>query len=70
MLWSMDVDPEVVVQSMFPDFVVGMQWILVQDSTGTSPVDMPHRHVPFCLQRDFSSSHKASLAMMLFWIWQ
>jgi hypothetical protein len=31
---------------------------------------VPHRHVPCCLQRACSSTHKASLAMVLFWIWQ
>jgi hypothetical protein len=29
MLWSEDIGPEVVDLSFFPDFVVGMRWILV-----------------------------------------
>jgi hypothetical protein len=36
-LWSEDVGPEVVDLSLFPDFVGGIWWFLVQGSTGTSP---------------------------------
>jgi hypothetical protein len=35
MLWSEDVGLEVMDLSFLLDFVKGMQWILVQDSTGT-----------------------------------
>jgi hypothetical protein len=31
---------------------------------------VPQRHVPRCLQQTYSSTHKASLAMVLLWIWQ
>jgi hypothetical protein len=44
-LWSEDVGTEVVNILIFFDFVDGRRQILVQDSTGTSPVDVPHRHV-------------------------
>ena len=44
--WSEDLGPEVVDLPFFSDFVDGRQQILVQDSTGTSPVDVPQRHVP------------------------
>jgi hypothetical protein len=37
MLWSEDVGPEVVDLPHFPDFISGMRWILVQESTGMSP---------------------------------
>jgi hypothetical protein len=30
------------------------------------PVDVPHRHVPHCLQHVFSSTHKAMLGMVFF----
>jgi hypothetical protein len=36
---------------------------------GHPPVDVPQRHVPRCLQA-CSSTYKASLAMVLFWICQ
>jgi hypothetical protein len=36
-LWSEDVGPEVMDLSLFPDFIGGMRWFLVQESTGTSP---------------------------------
>jgi hypothetical protein len=36
-LWSEDVGPEVVDLSLFPDFIGGMRWFLVQGSTGMSP---------------------------------
>jgi hypothetical protein len=36
-LWSEDVDPEVVDLSLFSYFMGGMRWFLVQGSTGTSP---------------------------------
>jgi hypothetical protein len=55
---------------LFPDFIDGMWWFLVQGSMVTSPVDVPQRHVPCCLQRAYLSTHKGSLAMMLLWIWQ
>jgi hypothetical protein len=32
-----DVGPEVADLSLFPDFIAGMRWFLVQGSTGTSP---------------------------------
>jgi hypothetical protein len=32
---------------------------------GRSPVDVPQRHVPRCVQQAYSSTHKASLAMVL-----
>jgi hypothetical protein len=32
---------------------------------GHSPVDVPHRLVPRCMQRVCSSTHKASLVMVL-----
>jgi hypothetical protein len=56
---------EVVDLSFFPDFVDGRRQILVQDSTGCPPVDVPHRHVSRCIHRSCSSTHKASLAMVL-----
>jgi hypothetical protein len=59
-----------VVLLLFSDFVNGMQRILFQDSMGTSSVDVPQRHVPRCLQQACSSTHKAWLAMVVFWIWQ
>jgi hypothetical protein len=31
---------------------------------------VPHRHVPRWLQQACSLTHKGSLAMVLFWIWQ
>jgi hypothetical protein len=31
---------------------------------------VPHRHVPCCMQHASSSTHKASLVMVLSWIWQ
>jgi hypothetical protein len=34
------------------------------------PVDVPQRHVPCYVQRVYSSTHKALLAMVLLWIWQ
>ena len=37
---------------------------------GRPPVDVPQRHVPRCLQQACSSTHKVSLAMVLFWILQ
>ena len=37
---------------------------------GRPPVDVPQRHVPRCMQQACSSTHKASLAMLLFWILQ
>jgi hypothetical protein len=37
MLWIKDVGPKVVDLSLFPDFVGGMRWFLVQYSTATSP---------------------------------
>jgi hypothetical protein len=69
-LWSEDVGTEVVDLSLFPNIIGEMRWFLVQESTGTSPGRRPQRHVPRCLQRVCSSTHKASLAMVLFWIWQ
>jgi hypothetical protein len=33
-------------------------------------VDVPQRHVPCCVQRACSSTHKASLAMVFSWMWQ
>jgi hypothetical protein len=55
---------------VIPDFVDGMRWILVQDNTGTSLVDVPQRHVPRCLQQACPSTHRASLVMVLSLIWQ
>jgi hypothetical protein len=37
---------------------------------GHPPVDMPQWHVPWCMQQACSSAHKASLVMVLSWIWQ
>jgi hypothetical protein len=37
---------------------------------GRSLVDVPQRYVSCCVQRVYSSTHKASLAMVLLWIWQ
>ena len=37
---------------------------------GRPPVDVPQRHVPCCVQQICSSTHKALLAMVLFWIFQ
>jgi hypothetical protein len=68
MLWSTEVGLKVVVLSLFSDSVDGMRWILVEDSMGMSPVDVPQRHVPCYLQRPCSSTHKVSLARTLFWI--
>jgi hypothetical protein len=36
-LWSEDVRPEVLDLLLFPDFIGGMRWFLIQGSTGTSP---------------------------------
>jgi hypothetical protein len=67
-LWSEDVDPEVVNLSFFSDFVDGRRRVLVQDSMGTSPIDVPQRRVPSCVQQAYSLTHKASVAMLLSWI--
>jgi hypothetical protein len=40
------------------------------EAQGRPPVDVPQRHVPRCLQQTCSSTQKALLAMVLFWIWQ
>jgi hypothetical protein len=69
-LWNEDVGPEVVNLTFFSDFIDGRRRALVQDSTETSPVDVPQRHVPSCVQRACSSTHKASVAMVLSWIRQ
>jgi hypothetical protein len=37
---------------------------------GRSSVDVPQWHVPRCLQRIYSSTHKALLAMVVLLIWQ
>jgi hypothetical protein len=37
---------------------------------GRPPVDVPQRQVPCCVQLAYSSTHKASLAMVFAWIWQ
>jgi hypothetical protein len=37
---------------------------------GHPPVDVPQRHVPRCSQQACSSTYKASLTMVLFWIYQ
>lgn len=37
---------------------------------GRPPVDVPQRHVPHYVQQACSSTHKASLAMVLFWMLQ
>jgi hypothetical protein len=37
---------------------------------GRLPVDVPQQHVPFCMQKACSSTHKASLEMVLSWILQ
>jgi hypothetical protein len=37
MFWSEEFGPKVEDLALFPDFVDGMQWIWIQDSTGTSP---------------------------------
>jgi hypothetical protein len=37
MLWSEEFGPKVEDLALFPDFVDGMWWIWIQDSTGTSP---------------------------------
>jgi hypothetical protein len=60
MLWSENVGPEVMDLSSFLYFVGGMQRFLVQDNT------------VLCFaacSRGCSSAHKASLAMVLLWIW-
>jgi hypothetical protein len=68
--WREDVSPEVVDLPFFSDFVDGRRWVLVQDSTGTSPVDVAHQHVPSYVQHACLSTHKASVAMVLSWIRQ
>jgi hypothetical protein len=40
------------------------------EAWGRSPVDVPQRHVPRCLQQACSSTQKALLAMVFLWIWQ
>jgi hypothetical protein len=45
-----DVGSEVVNMLFFSDFIDWRQWALVQDSTETSPVDVPQRHVSSCVQ--------------------
>ena len=70
MLWSEDVGPEVVDLALVPDFVNKMRWILVQDSMGTSPIDVPQGHVPHCLKRACSLTRKSLLTMVLSWIRQ
>jgi hypothetical protein len=72
MFWSEDIGPEVVDMSLFPDFVDGMRWILLQARMGMSP---GRRAIATCALlvpagRAYSSTHKASLAMVLLWIWQ
>jgi hypothetical protein len=37
---------------------------------GMSSVDVPHRYVPRWQQQTYSSTHKVSLAMVLFWTLQ
>jgi hypothetical protein len=62
---------EVVDLSLFPDFAstgCGGSWF--KEARGCPPVGMPQRHVSRWLQRASSSTHKASLAMMLLRIWQ
>jgi hypothetical protein len=68
-LWSNDVGSEVVDLSFFSDFVEGRRRILVQDNTGTS-LGRRATQVPCCVQLAYSSTHKASLAMVFAWIWQ
>jgi hypothetical protein len=46
LLWSKEVGLEVVDLSLFVDLVDGMRRIRVQDSTRTSPVDVPQRYLP------------------------
>ena len=46
----------------------GVSWS--KTAWGRPPVDVPQRHVPRCLQQACSSTHKASLAMVLFCILQ
>jgi hypothetical protein len=47
---------------------VGRSWS--KTARGRLPVDVPQRHVPCCVQRACSSTHKVSLAMVLSWISQ
>ncbi|KAK1615382.1 hypothetical protein QYE76_020899 [Lolium multiflorum] len=61
--WSEDDGPEVVVMSFFFDFIDGRRRILVQDSTGTS---LGRRATTCASLLACSSTHKASLAMVLF----
>jgi hypothetical protein len=53
-----------------PTSSVGCGGSWSKEARGRPPVDVPQRHAPRCLQRACSSTHKASLAMLLFWIWQ
>jgi hypothetical protein len=54
----------------FPTLSVGCGGSWSNAARGRPPVDMPQRHVPCYMQQVCSSTHKASLAMMLLWIWQ
>jgi hypothetical protein len=53
-----------------PTSSVGYSGSWSKEARGRAPVDVPQGHVPRWLQRAYSSTHKASLAMVLFWIWQ
>jgi hypothetical protein len=37
---------------------------------GHPPIDVPERHIPSCVPKVCSSTHKASMAMVLSWIRQ
>jgi hypothetical protein len=50
-LSSEDVGPKVVDLPFFSDFIDGRRRVLVQDSTGISPIDVPQRHVASCVNR-------------------
>jgi hypothetical protein len=49
MFWSKNFDPKVVDLLLFTNFVDGMWWILVKDSTRHPSVDVPQQYVYWCL---------------------
>jgi hypothetical protein len=53
-----------------PTSSVGCGGSWFKEARGRPPVDVPQRHVTRWLQRACSSTHKASLVMLLLWIWQ
>jgi hypothetical protein len=61
---------KVVDMSFFSDFIDGRRQTLAQDNMGTSLGQHAQRHAPCCVQHACSSTHKASLSMVLSWIFQ